>query len=218
LDLASNSTVRVSTALGDGSGGVLFYFSGAGTNCAGGSKNANLCVDANSGKGSNGSNSVDPYYIAGTTNNGVTSVALQCPGGDPNPSQVPASITGNILLGPCPGSNGISATYGDPSGKYRGFVFWQDRSAAADASWQGGGSSIVSGFQYFHQCNANGTGTMPCSLGFGSTYNLGGNSPSGSFTIGSIVTDMMALGGTTNIYMYLSPTPSFNGIQVALLQ
>jgi len=225
LQLAANSTVRVSTATGDGSGGVLFYFSGTGINCSGGSKNSNLCVNANSGKGVNGNgHNIDPYYIAGGShdvgNGPVVSVSLQCPGGGSNPPQVPASITGNVLLGPCPGSNGISVNYADPTGQYRGFVFWQDRSAAASADWQGGGSSIVSGFQYFHQCHlANGTGTQPCdSTGYGATFNLAGNSPAGSFTIGSIVTDVLNLGGSTSIYMFLNPKPSFTGLQVALLQ
>jgi len=231
LTLESNSTVRISTATGDGSGGVLFYFSGNGSNCPGGNPHSNVCVSANSGTGTNGNgagHNVDAYYIAGgahvspTDGVSVTSVTLQCPGGGPNPPPIQAitSITGNILLGPCGAGTTINSNYLDPSGKYRGFIFWQDRSAAASADWQGGGSSIVSGFQYFHQCHtANGTGTEPCdTAGFGSSYNLKGNSPSGSYTIGSIVTDSLQLGGSTNIYMYLNPWPSFAGLQVALLQ
>jgi hypothetical protein len=32
------------------------------------------------------------------------------------------------------------------------------------------------------------------------------------------VTDALSLGGSTSEYMYLNPKPSFNGLQVALMQ
>ena len=170
--------------------------------------------------GSNGA--VDAYFLNGSSSpNGVPSRALQCPGGGANPSGLPATIGGNVLLGPCPGSNGISSTYGDPSGQYRGFIFWQDRSATGSAQWQGGGGSLVSGFMYFHQCNANGTGTEPCPAppaAFNSTFNLGGNPGSSSYALGSIVTDSIATNGTPSITFILSPYNSFPLLKVYLLQ
>jgi hypothetical protein len=142
LQLQANGNVRTSTAVGDGSGGVVFYFSGAAT----------LSVAANSGGGT-----TDAYYVNGSVSpHGVPSRALQCAGGAANPPQLPATVNGNVLLGPCSGA------YGDPTGQYRGFVFFQDRSTAASPSWQGGGSTLVAGFMYFHQCRADGTG-LNCS-------------------------------------------------------
>ena len=200
LQIQSNGNVRTSTATGDGSGGVVFYFSGAAT----------LGVDANSGNGT-----AVPYHIDGSTDTGVASRAMQCPGGAANPPQLPATVNGNVLLGPCTG------TYGDPLGQYRGFVFFQDRSAAASPSWQGGGSTLVAGFMYFHQCRADGTGlncSAPGSGGYGTTFNLGGNPGSGSYTVGSIITDRIAMNGNPGIKMILSPNKAFAQLKVVFLK
>lgn len=202
MTLDANSNVRTSTAAGDGSGGVTFYFSGT----------ANpVSVKANSGGGT-----TVPYHINGSTDNGVASRALQCPGGAANPPQLPATVNGNILLGPCTG------TYGDPTGQYRGFVFFQDRSAAVTASWGGGGQSLLAGLMYFHQCKADGTGLPPCSSpgsgGYGTTTTLGGNSGSGAYTVGSLVTDSISMHGTPGITMILSPYKSFSQIKVVFLK
>jgi hypothetical protein len=89
------------------------------------------------------------------------------------------------------------------------------------AQWQGGGSSLVSGFMYFHQCNADGSGTEPCPAppaAFNDTFNLGGNPGSSSYTLGSIVTDSIATNGTPGITMILSPYNSFPLLKVYLLQ
>ena len=201
LDLNSNSTVRVSTAAGDGSGGVMFFFSGTGT----------LNITSNSGK----SGLADIYHVDGSTNGGVQSRALKCPGGSANPAQVPATIDGNVLLAPCTG------TYGDPTGQYRGFLYFQDRSAAASPSWQGGGNTLAAGFMYFHQCRANGNGlncSAPGSGGYGTTLNLGGNPGSGSYTVGSIVTDRIAMNGNPGISMILSPGKAFGQLRVVFLK
>lgn len=202
MSLDSNSTVRVSTANGDGSGGVVFYFKGTGT----------ISVAANSGK----KGTTVPYHIDGSTDQGVPSRALQCPGGAGNPSQLPATVNGNILLGPCTG------TYGDPSGQYRGFVFFQDRSAAASPQWGGGGQFLMAGLMYFHQCKADGTGGPKCSApgggGYGTTFGMQGNACSGSYTVGSLVTDQIGIGGTPCINMILSPYKSFAQLKVVFLK
>jgi Flp pilus assembly protein TadG len=216
LTFDSNSIVRTSTASGDGSGGILIFLSGSPSGKCSGLSHTSLCITSNSGS----KNGVDAYYINGSPSpNGVPSRALQCPGGAPNPSLPVTTIPGNVLLGPCPGSTGISGTYGDPSSKYRGFVLWQDRASVGNASWQGGGASLVSGFMYFHQCNPDGSGTEPCpGTAFDSSFNLGGNPGSTSYTIGSIVTDSIATNGTPNIEMVLSPYNSFPLLKVYLFQ
>lgn len=206
LELNSNSNVRTSTAAGDGSGGIMFFFSGTST----------LYVNANSGKASNGTNQIDVYYRDGGSNNGVASRALKCgPGYGDNPPDIPETIVGNVILGPCTGP------YADPSGMYRGFVFFQNRLSAPDPkvgpNWQGGGSTLVSGFMYFHQCGIENPKNAKCS-GHGDIVTLGGNPSSTSYVIGSLVTDKIATNGNPGIIMILNPAKSFPELKVAFLK
>jgi putative Flp pilus-assembly TadE/G-like protein len=203
MTLGPNSTVRVSTANGDGSGGVVLYFSGSGS----------ISVDANSGKKA----TTDAYYLNGSNSpNGVPSRAMECPGGPALPPQLPATVNGSILLGPCTGS------YADPSGQNRGFVFFQDRSAASVLpTWGGGGQFLLAGYMYFHQCRADGTGlncSQPGSGGYGTTFGMQGNACSGSYMVGSLVTDQISIGGTPCINMILSPNKSFPEFKVVFLK
>jgi len=193
MTLGPNSTVRVSTANGDGSGGVVFYFKGS----------SSISVDANAGKKS----TTSAYYLDGSTSpQGVASRAMRCPGGPPLAPQLPATVNGNILLGPC------SGPYGDPAGN-RGFVFFQDRSAASvQPTWGGGGQFLLAGFMYFHQCRADGTGlncSKPGAGGYGTQFGMRGNACSGSYMVGAIVTDTIDMGGTPCINMILNPSKSF---------
>jgi hypothetical protein len=212
LNLESNSIVRVACGPGAdcaglandaGIGGVMFYFSGTGT----------LNVDANSGK----PGLADLYHRDGGTFNGVANRALQCPGGSANPPQVPATIDGNMLVAPCTG------TYGDPAGHYRGFLYFQDRDAAASPSWQGGGDTLAAGFMYFHQCRSQdgagkGTNCAAPNTGYGTVFHLGGNPGSGSYTVGSIITDKIESNGNPGITMILTPDKSFPFIRVGIFQ
>lgn len=206
LELNSNSNVRTSTAAGDGSGGVMFFFSGTST----------LYVNANSGKASNGTNQVDVYYRDGGTYNGVTSRALKCGAGSgDNPPEIPATIAGNVILGPCTGP------YADPSNLYRGFVFFQNRVSAPDPkvgpNWQGGGSTLISGFMYFHQCGIENPKNAKCT-GHGVVVTLGGNPSSTSYVVGSLVTDKIATNGNPGITMILNPAKSFPELKAAFLK
>lgn len=194
LSLAANSTVRPSDpakAPGDGSGGTMFFFSGTGT----------VSVAANSGKNT----ALDQF----------DTTRVKCPAG-PAPAGLPASLDGNILLGPCTG------TYGDPLGQYRGMLFFQDRSAdSVNASWGGGGQFLLAGNMYFHKCNATGTGTgclTPANKGYDDTFTLQGNSGSGTFVLGEIVTDSLTLGGTSGVNMTLNPNAAFSILKAELLQ
>lgn len=207
LSLDSNSTVRVSTATGDSHEGVTFYFS----------TTTSLSVTANSGKasactaavmGTGTPNSCIVSYIVAGTNSSVATGSvpnrqLQCSvsGAAPVPGQVPSTIDGNILFGPC------SGTYGSSDSKNRGFLFFQSRSAATSASWDGGGQFLLSGFMYFHQSST-----------YGSTLTLKGNSGAGAFTLGNIVTDQATLGGTSGLKMILNPAETFNVLLPQLLQ
>jgi len=212
IQLDSNSTVRPSTATGDGSLGTTFYFSLGGTDVA---------VTSNSGKYSNctsvtnptssspsgsPSNCIMAYTIDGTGNSAtgnVLSQTLRCPSGPVNPSEVPATVSGNILLGPCTGTYAAASSNGY---QYRGFLFFQNRSYSGTANWGGGGQFLLAGFMYFHD---------PSYL---STLNLSGNSASGAYTLGNIVADEVSLGGTSGINMILNPASSYQILRPTLLQ
>ena len=221
LLLDSNSIVRISTAVGDGSGGVMFYFSDpAGT--------ASVYISSNSGKphgsetvcsGGVYTNCVVQYHTDGSSEHGVGSVALQCPGGAAPPSQVPSTLPGNVMLAPCTG------TYSDPSNQNRGFLFFQDRSVGVDGShgnnppqWQGGGSTLAAGFMYFHNCrNGDTTGTGTCTS-FGDVFSLGGVSGSTSYAVGSLITDRIASNGNPGLVMILNPNKQYDQLKIAFFQ
>jgi hypothetical protein len=210
LSLGSGSTARLSTADGDNSKGVMFYFNKTDSvKVAADSGNAAPCTTTASSGQKNPC--VVSYLISGALSSPGTgylpSVALQCPSGTSAP--VPDTLDGNILLGPCgklppTPDPGISPTYGSNDGN-RGFLFFQNRSQGATPSWGGGGGFLSSGFMYF-------------TSGGSSTLTLQGNSGSQSFTLGNIVVDKLALGGTPQIKMILNPTATFEVLKPTLLQ
>jgi hypothetical protein len=187
LQLNSNSTVRPSTATGDGSYGTTFYFSAGGSN--------EVSVAANSGS----QTGLAPYTIAGD----AFSQQLQCPTGPPNPTQLPSTVSGNILLGPCTGTYASASTDGK---EYRGFLFFQNRADSGAASWGGGGQFLLAGFMYFHDPS------------YSSTLSLSGNSGAGAYTLGNIVADQLTLGGTSGIDMILNPASAYQILRPTLLQ
>ncbi|MBZ5521792.1 MAG: Tad domain-containing protein [Acidobacteriia bacterium] len=190
MSLEANSTVRPSADT-SAPGGTMFYFSGTGT----------ISVAANSGKDT----SLDPFI----TNR------IQCPGGTMIPG-LPSTVNGNILIAPCTG------TYGGLNGQYRGMLFFQDRGAdSVDASWGGGGQFLLAGNMYFHKCRPDGAGApclQPPSGGYTDSLTMQGNSGSGTFLIGEIVTDSLQLGGTSGIKMYLDPGAPYNVLKAVLLR
>jgi hypothetical protein len=204
--------VRLSTATGDGSKGVTFYFStSSSVSVSANTGSSKTCTAASSGSG-NPNGCVVDYQTDGTLSppgsNGSTgyvgSVNLKCPAGSATPALVPTTVAGNILLGPCTG------TYKSPDGN-RGFLFFQNRATAANASWGGGGGFLSSGFLYFHKGNGPTCGTDTSCL------KLQGSSGSGSYTLGNIVADEVALGGTPTINMILNPAATFSVLRPSLL-
>ena len=213
LNLGDNSTARMSTVAGDGSNGVTFYFSTSATvGVTSNSGKSSACASVTQGPAAaSGSPNgcVVSYQIAGTLSPAATayvgSSILKCPNGSANPSQVPSTLNGNILLGPC------SGTLASPDGN-RGFLFFQNRSTAANASWGGGGQFLSSGFMYFHFGNGTTCGATTSCLAFQ------GNSGSQSYTLGNVIVDKLAMSGSPQINMILNPTATFAVLRPALLQ
>jgi len=203
--LKSGSTVRPGTGTGDGSQGVIFYFSGSGT----------VSVASNSGSKA-GLDTFNTTAGTGSLANGITCTATSS-----TPANLPATLLGNILLGPCTGYYGDPLGAADTLGIQRGFLFFQDRSATSvDPSWGGGGQFLLAGTMYFHSCNASGTG-VGCGTAptyYNDIFSLSGNSGSGTYVLGDIVADNLTLGGTSGITMDLNPTKAYSILKASLLQ
>ncbi len=234
----SGSCVRPSTDQGDGSGGTIFYF--AGTN--------SVLVKSNGGQRCTnppGGATVDPFPIltgpVSTTTSYLTNGVRCTPSSTlpPNLTTV-GSLTGSVLLAPCQaptvpalcasaGSNAnCSLNFGDPLGtndpfgEQRGILFFQNRSVNAgnNPSWSGGGSMLLAGTMYFHQCVSGGSDTgLGCS---GSVWNdqlsLGGNSGSSTYVLGDIIVDQLHVGGSGQIVMGLYPSAAYTTLKAALVQ
>ncbi len=207
LQPGSNTTMRMSTATGDGKNGATFYFStSAGTLSVGSNTGKSpACTSAGPGM-STPNNCVVSYKPAGGALLGVTSRVLQCPSGPANPSQVPSVMDGNILLGPCTG------TYGSSDGKHRGFLFFQNRSTAANPSWGGGGQFLLSGFMYFHSGSGANCGTNTTCL------SMSGGSGAGAFTLGNLVADKLLMTGNSSLNMILNPELTFDLFRPQMLR
>lgn len=210
LSFGDNSTARVSTAAGDGSKGTMFYFSTSGTvSVTSNSGKSSACTSASNTGAATPNGCVVSFQKSGAVssvaNGAIPSQKLQCPSGSTDISQVPSTMDGNVLLGPC------SGTYASPDGN-RGFLFFQNRATSAQPSWGGGGQFLSSGFMYFHSGNGATCGTNTTCL------TLQGGSGSQSFTLGNIVVDELALGGNPQINMILNPAATFSVVKPTLLE
>ena len=190
LQLKQQSVVRPGTGAGDGSAGTMFYLTGTSASCSG--QSGLVCVGSNSGK----TTGIDQF----------DTTRLRCPGPPLGPAPdptlgIPALLDGSMLLAPCTG------TYGDPLGKYRGMLFFQDRASNVGGGWGGGGGFLLAGNIYFHQLTS-----------FGSSFTLQGGSSGSSFVLGEIVTDTLNLGGNSGINMALNPNAAYNTLKVSLLR
>lgn len=223
----SNSCIRPSTQTGDGSGGTMFYF--ADTNSVNvGSNSGTKCTD----------NKGVPIVPLFNTTSGTGSIAYgaKCTAASSIPGNLPATLSGTVLLGPCQAPTvtalctpNCGTNYGDPQGtsdplgEQRGFLFFQDRAknASTNPQWQGGGQFLLSGTMYFHQCVTTGsdvgTGCSAASA-YHDIVTLGGNSGSGTYILGQIVADQLSLGGTSGLTMDLNPTTVYNILKASIFQ
>ncbi|MGH9536734.1 MAG: pilus assembly protein TadG-related protein, partial [Terriglobales bacterium] len=151
FSMDANSCAYPSNQVGDGSGGTMFYF--ADTN--------SFSVAANSGKKC-------PDFPA-TTGTGSIPFGAKCTAASTFPSNVPATLSGTVLLGPCNAPTvgtlcapNCALNYGDPAGtgnplgEQRGMLLFQSRSKAASMDFSGGGQFLFSGAIYIHQCVTSG--------------------------------------------------------------
>jgi hypothetical protein len=217
----ANSCIRPSTNAGDGSGGTIFYFADT----------HGYSVQVGANAGCSGTTAFSTTTGTGSLANGV-----KCSSLSQTPPNLPATLTGSVLLAPCqapPVTSPLCApncglNFGDPLGAadpigvQRGILFFQDRavSASNNPSWGGGGSTLLAGTMYFHQCVTGGldTGLGCVSTAFNDKFQLGGGSGSSTYVLGDIIVDQLQLGGNSSITMDLNPSASFTTLKAALVQ
>jgi hypothetical protein len=210
LSIQGNACVRPAISGGtydNGSKGTLFYFNG----------NTSISLS--------GSGAGDCAVPAGQTIDAFTTTNSMCvtsgPGTSTIPAGTPSSFSGSVVLGPCnaPTMNctpNCATNYGDPlgtsdpSGVQRGFVFFQNRATTPSGGniprWQGGGAFYLAGNLYFHNSST-----------YDTLFSFQANGSAGYFN-GSIVADLLALGGNAALTMYLNPNTGFVSIKASLLR
>lgn len=211
LVVTSNGIVRPSTATGDGSGGLTFYFSGSGGTYGSAFFGANA--------GNPGTRVVDQFDTKDPA------IGVQCPGGtapDPN-LNLPQFVSGDVLLAPCTqdGTWFASPTNGSTQGPVRGLLMFDDRSNNdnhGQPSMQGGGGLLLAGTLYFHHCpNSTTTGCVP-DVDYKAFFQLQGTPGSGTFLLGNITTDELILGGNGNVSMQLDSARVYTILKATLIQ
>lgn len=200
----TNSCVRPSAVPGSGVnaiGGTMFYFS-----------------DANS-ISFNSSGSFCP--AAYSPSSGTPSE--ECTGTSVLPTNIPSTISGSVLLGPCTGTYGDPLGTSDPNGEQRGILFFQNRSqnATTNPSFLGGGQVLAAGIMYFHQCVSGGsdTGVGCASSAFNDTLSLGnGTAGAATYVLGGIVADHISLTTGSSTTVNLSSSPAYNLLKTSVLR
>jgi len=210
LDINSNSCVRPSTATGDGSGGVIFYFYGS----------KSLSVTGG-----------DCLFSSPQTISAYTTASSKCTGASALPASLPSTVSGSVLLAPCQlptvttlCTPNCSINYGDPLGmsnplgEQRGILFFQNRSQSLSGgnqpSWAGGGNFFVAGNMYFHNCTAN-----PCNVAnYTDVFSFGQTGTVIGYFSGSIVADQFTLQGNSPLTMYLNPNSGYTALKASLVR
>lgn len=208
----ANSCLRPSTAVGDSSGGSMFYFN-TGT----------IQIDSNSGKNCSASISTTTGSGSGQLQYGVL-----CTSNSKIPGNLPTTITGNLLMAPCTGPYGDPLLLDDPIGEQHGILLFSNRSSNLASvkpkdqpKFGGGGTAAALGSLYFHYCNSPdgaGLGTNCPSTAYTDQITLQGVPGSTSYVVGDIVTDELGMGGTPDIVMDLNPTALYYVLTASLLQ
>jgi len=104
----------------------------------------------------------------------------------------------------------------------RGMLFFQSRSnndPNGQPNLQGGGSMLLAGTMYFHNCPNS--GVAPCDpwpSNYNAFLNLQGNPGSSTRVVGNIITDQLTLAGNGQISMILDPNRVKVTIRASLLR
>jgi len=138
------------------------------------------------------------------------STVLTCDGSVPNSSLgIPSGLTGHVLVGQCTRKGTYYDAGHDTSdslGSQRGLVFFEDNADSSSPTLSGTSGMGFAGNMYFH------------SNSYADTLALSGGSGVFAATWGSIITDKMALSGTSTVSTLLNPSGTLPTVKLALVQ
>jgi hypothetical protein len=189
---AQNNLRNAKPAGGQPTDGVMFYFLSGSFSFTGGS-------------GADNSAWVDP----------VKSTDLTCDGSaPPSALNMPASISGNVLIAQCTNNGTYWDSAGDTTDSLgtpgtpgtRGILAFQAHTNTTSPSLTGSGGLAFAGALYFHSTN------------YADVLNMNGNGSSGTFILGEIIADQITAGGNGAINLALNPQPSTLVLKAATFQ
>lgn len=214
---AKELCLRPSTAVGDGSGGTMFYLADGGTD-------GPLKLESNIG-------STCPATFSTQSGTGSIPYGVNCTAGEVAPANLPANFVGDVLLAPCQAPTvgplcapNCSINYGDPlgtanpGGEQRGVLFFQNRATVAKDSISPGNAGLYGGILYFHNCNGSGTGTNCSSSAYKTQIYLGGNPSATTFILNQVIADLMRMEGADGMTFDLNPNSSYATLKASLLR
>jgi hypothetical protein len=190
----------------------MFYLSGSG---AGTNPYGSVFFGGNAGKP--GGRTVDNY----------NTINASCDGTLPDPKVgMPATVPGNILVGPCTGGGTyIGAPNTDVAGDIRGLLFFDNRNNGTSGiyrngqpSMQGGGGMLLAGSMYFTNCPGWPATCSQPPTGYNAFLQLQGTPGSGTYILGNITTDQLVESGNGAIAMQLNPNAVYNILKATLVQ
>ena len=98
--------------------------------------------------------------------------------------------------------------------QYKAILFFEDRSVSATITHSlsgGGGLELIGTIYLTHTADSINADAQY------QKFNLSGGAGSSTKLVGQIIVDVLELGGTSDIAMYLDPTQTLNVWQVALV-
>jgi putative Flp pilus-assembly TadE/G-like protein len=186
------------TNTGTPAGGELF--AAAPTSCPSAGTSLPSCV---TGKGPQ-TNAAIPALGIQVPCNQATDKLPTCPS-----HPFPASFSGHTFLGPCSATTTapLAQFQVDTSNTGRGITFFDAHNNPGVPNLSGGGSMLIVGAMYFHQCtgaNAPQQCQAPGTTGdYNDYFRFNGTPSASSYVFGDIVTDQIDMNGNSGLTMLL---------------
>lgn len=149
----------------------------------------------------------------------IASTSLTCDGSDPDPTHtvIPASLSGNILVGPCTANGTYWDANGDTSDTAgtttapgtRGLIVFHDPTntfTPSSGNLDGGAALTFAGSLYYH------------STGYTTLFSINNAGTSGGLALGQVIADRVQVAGSGALKMLLLSSSSGGSTKVGVFQ